>query len=175
MLFKRIILLCALACVIAASGCAGYKSYTREQWLEGTTRVYDNVTTDQVLLATEKIFVLADESDVTFAHRQNGIKISRFTAPFPAVVYFHWDIQCEPVDNGVKVTVIDLSASGQALLSYIEPNPLSGLSVIDLYFKRLEYLLGKSQQWYSCKDYEQAFPDHTSLEALCILADDERP
>lgn len=170
------LLLLLIFCGLTLSGCATkLPQYSRAQWLQGTSQTFQGVSVDQAIAATERVFLLADGSDSTFSHSQVGIKVTRWTAPFPSHIWYDWDIRCEPVEGGVKVTVLDLSTRVHAFAVPGGATPHQSLSVIDLYFKRLSYLLKQSNQWYSCTEYKNAFPNASSLDALCSLVKDSRP
>lgn len=148
--------------------------YTREEWMRGSTAVFPGVSRERFLAAVEKLFRLADRDDVRFIRSPEGMKATRWVLSFPSNVYYVWDIACTETDAGVTADV-GISVTDYKFGTVSAPRQEHSLSVIDLFFGRVAYLLGQEKTWKSCADYEAAHPGASSLDALCSSADDERP
>lgn len=172
---KILSLVALLSCLCIFSGCAKQSPrVSHDEWLRLSSRTY-NAPSKEVYAAIENIFDLADGEDVTITHRQDGLEAVRWTAPFPVHVWFHWHINIKEQDkDATKVFVtIDTTAHGFGVPA--GKTPYQSFDVVNLFFKRLDYLLGESKTWVSCKQYEKLNPDSSTLEALCLLAKDEYP
>lgn len=156
-------------------GCAAPQKYiSRAEWLELTTREYKSVSPEQVFSAVEKLFRLADKRDTEFTYSPNTITALRFTAPFPVLIWYHWSVSAVTTEVGTKVN-ISITTSSEGFATLTRRKPYQSIDVIHLFYSRLDYLLGKSDKWVTCKEYPINHPEHTTLEALCALADDLSP
>jgi len=140
--------------------------YTREEYLAMSTRIYEH-SEDEVLSAAQKVFEIPNRGrGYKFVHQPHGLKAVRYSYQFLVNVWYHWNISCTPEKNGTKVHVYIESSSG----GYTDVSgdlPHQSPSVLDLFFKRLDYVLGKSDKWISCHEYAALHPDHSQLIALC--------
>lgn len=135
---------------------------------------FTNVSADKVLNAAEQIFKLADDRDFQFSHNNNSLKAVRWAAPFPIHIWYHWNIEAESQERDTKVNVtISTSAFGFGVPGGMTPH--DSPDVINLFYSRLGYLLGRNSVWHSCDEYESNNPQASTLEALCLLAEDVRP
>lgn len=169
---RKIICIVVLASLFG--GCATQQpQMSREEWQKIRNRKYD-VSQERVLSAAENVFKMADPSDVRFTYSDNSLKAVRWAAPFPINIWYHWDIVTKKNDSGTDVTVsITSTSAGLGVPGGMFPADSS--DAIKLFYSRLDYLLGKSVEWKSCDDYELANPGATTLEALCLCADDLPP
>ena len=142
---------------------------TRAEALLISTRVYAGKTPEKVFDAISKLFVLADQSKdlvIKYPDRHTMI-VDRTGSTFPLSLKFHWTFRVSPTSAGAEITTSGLTAGGNSLLS--SPD------VIDLFYTRLDYLLGVTPTWYSCSEFEDYKIDHSNLDALCFRAVDSRP
>ncbi|MBW1722535.1 MAG: hypothetical protein JRJ78_10760 [Deltaproteobacteria bacterium] len=169
---KTLLIICY---ILLLAGCATTQRHlSREEWMQVRNRHYANISPEQVLKAAEKLFILADNKDFKFSYNNNSLKAVRWASPFPVNIWYHWDIVAVPSGNGTDVNVsISTTAAGFGVPGGMTPH--DSPDVINLFYSRLDYLLGKSTVWLSCNDYKKKNPRSSTLEALCLLAEDSSP
>lgn len=165
-----------LLIVIILTGCATQKTLTREEALNlrneqiaATTRIYQDVTHEDVLIAVDKLWRLADGSDFQITHTENAIMATRhwlFYFVIGAVFGVdNWYVLAEQNESDVKVSVrVNTSAAPLApvpvagttntafsvtTLPPIE-STVQGGALYAIFYARLDYLLGKSTEWWDC-------------------------
>lgn len=164
---KRGMFLLAVAFVI--QGCAvETPTMTREEWLAVSSRTYENVTKDEALAATETILDLADGDDFNISHSQDGLYASRNW-----VVYLliggasgtdYWKVDAIEVAEGVRVSlqvntqaqaIVPMATTGgdwTATTTGLAGSPVNGTAIYDVFWSRMDYLLGKSEEWMDCEE-----------------------
>lgn len=157
---------CILLFLIATlAGCATKRQMTREEYLETTTRIYDK-TPDEILNASEKVLRLIDGDDFSIAHTQNGLVATRNWVVYLVLAASNgsdiWVINTEPTKDGKTRVTTSISTSmggtiapmgGQiATAPGMSGMPAYGNASYDLFFKRLEYLLGLRAEWITCSE-----------------------
>ena len=171
-MLKNTFLIIVLSLLIA--GCTAPKQLSRKEWLEVTTRHYTDVTTEDVLLAAEKLFRLADGDDFKFYHTKDSLSATRNWVAYMVIAAAggtdYWKIQVASIPNGVTVT-IQVNTSAWALIP-MSPNasPVQGTAIYDVFWARLEYLLGKRTEWMSCKEANKRISEKLTYgdnSALC--------
>lgn len=173
MAIGKLLLLVCLTSIFA--GCATpQKQLAREEWLQIRNQRFANIPADKVLNAAEQIFKLSDNNDFRFSYNNNSLTAVRWAAPFPVHVWYHWNIETEQQESDTKVNVsISTTAFGFGVPDGMTPH--DSPDVINLFYSRLGYLLGENGVWYSCEEYKSSNPQASTLEALCLLAEDSRP
>ncbi|ARP86303.1 hypothetical protein [Bordetella genomosp. 9] len=178
----RLIFVAVLAIVL--SGCASkHPPLSREEFLKVSQRVYDGKTPEQVFAAAEKLFRLADGNDFTYTYSQDGMTAQRqwsfyfvLAAGFGADT---WTIKTSQDGVATKVSVDVSTTSSQALGPTLVGN-YSGTSLYDLFWSRLDYLLGQSNHWMTCEESNQRIKDGVvwgSNDPLCdsVTVNDDVP
>ncbi len=188
-----------LACVITA-GCA-QKVLTpqeieaeRNRQIQMITRYYPDKTAQEVLLAADRVFRLADD-DYTVSHSPTGLQAQRKWMLFLLISVSTgtdaWTVTTEPLpEGGVKVMAMHSSssastsvlmtptttggASASALTTPAIQNMTTKPAIYELFFARLEHLLGKRKDWPTCKEAKKLFTDGL-LEPFCMVANDRTP
>lgn len=193
----------AMVAAMAAlgAGCAKQKLLTpeeiaaeRERQLNMIARTYNGVTPQDALLAADRVFRLADE-DYTVSHNPTGLQAQRnwliYAVLAVAAGTDTWNVITEVLPSGeTKVTAMH---SGQGASMFGGPVATSGggtsatgittpgmqnmttrPAIYQLFFARLDYLLGKSNEWITCKDAGKLFKDG-SLDPFCTVANDRTP
>lgn len=191
-MFKKISGYALLVCVcIFTVGCATQKKMTREEYLKMTNRTYEDVSEDNLLKAAEKLFYLSDGDDFTFHHAPKGL-----TAIRPWSIYLIlaatngtdvWTVQVNEQINTKKinVSVYGSTAIGGSIMPMVGAGgggsvigvpgagggiPMSGTAIYELFWSRLDYLLGKTQKWKTCDEIEeeiQAGKLWGNIESFC--------
>lgn len=198
-MMKRIFFVLLLACVLV-SGCT-QKVLTpqeieaeRNRQIRMVTRYYPDKTAQEVLLAADRVFRLADD-DYTISHSPTGLQAQRNWMLFLLISASRgtdtWTVTTEPIpEGGVKVIAMhsDSSAATSVLMT---PTTTGGASVsalttpaiqnmttkpavYELFFARLEHFLGKRKDWPTCKEAKKLFTDGL-LDPLCLMANDRTP
>ena len=104
------------------------------------TRDYPGITTQQVLNASEKIFQLADGSDMNITRSSSVLKVKR---SHKSLVYKssweRWRVETQEEDGSTIVTVFaEFDKEGVKLYP-------RGVGAYHLFFARLDYMLGASK------------------------------
>ncbi len=174
------------AILIVLAGCATQRQMTRDEYLQTTQRIYQGASPEEVFSAAEKLFVLADGDDFRFFHDDNSITASRtwlvYLVLAAAVGTDTWHVRAMPIDGGVKVSAALTTTSGSVL-----PMPttggdmtaggmpsmggnVSGTAIYDVFWARMDYLMGKSDTWMTCDDANERMRSGATWgtnEALC--------
>ena len=161
--------LIALGAVLLTSGCATkHPPMTRAEYLAMTSRSYEGVTPAEVFAATEQLFLLADPDDVQFTHGPDEIRVTR-----PWTVYLvlsaargtdYWRIQATAeggtttvfaaANQESNVIVAAPTAQGDVYAGTVPMGgaPIAGTAIYDVFWDRLDYLLGKRAAWTTCAE-----------------------
>jgi hypothetical protein len=161
------------ALVAFLAGCAPAPPQpTREEYLAHTTREFKGIDKEKALAAAERVLRLADADDFQIAHTQDG-----FVATRPWLVYLVlaaangtdvWQVTTQPLPNGVRMAV-QVSTAANAITGFSQQvsggaggsvatpitipgnaMPAQGFAVYDVFWARLEYVLGLRQTWMTC-------------------------
>lgn len=151
---------------VLLAGCATPPPLTREEYLATVSRTYADVTPDQIFSATEKLMRLADGDDFQITHHAEGLRATRNWLAYAVIAMAngtdYWDVKATSSNAGTKVEVqVSTQSAGTSVvaggrgtyapLTTVSPgNPVMGTAIYDLFFARLEFLLGKRADWMSC-------------------------
>lgn len=162
----------------------------RDRQLNMISRVYDNVTPQEVLVAADRVFRLADD-DYNISHLPTGLQAQRnwmiYLVLAVAAGTDNWTITAEQLpDNNVKVmamhsnhasSVFGGPTGGGGATAMTAPgmqNMTTRPAIYQLFFTRLDYFLGKTKTWITCKEAGKLFTDG-SLDPFCTVANDRTP
>jgi hypothetical protein len=153
---------------IALAGCATVPQMTREEALAVTSRVYPGITVTQSLEAAERVLQLADGADFSFAHQPNGfVGMRRWLTYFVLGAVHgtdHWQVTAEQVGPDVRLRVFVSTSSQDITPMAVTPavwvpmtmpanaKMVAGTAIYDVFFARVDYLLGIRPAWMSCKE-----------------------
>ena len=170
---------------------------TRQEYLALVSRTYDGASAEEVLAATEKLFRLADPGDVKFQHFDNGFRVHR-----PWSIYLVlaasmgtdvWDVRVASTQGGTSITVhlsriagsivgAPMTTSGGHTYTQTATTPATGgipvssTAIYDLFWARLDYLLGHRADWMTCQKVNARVKEgfvYGSTEALCSVTTDD--
>jgi len=179
-------LLCIAALVVA--GCATNAPLTRQEALQATTRTYAGVTQEQVIGAAERVLRLADGDDFAFAHRPDGFLASRGWSVYlvlgASVGADTWVLSTSTRPDGAVFASVEVGTSAAAVtpMATTTPGtwtaaalpagatPVQGRAVYDLFWSRVDYLLGLRETWPTCKESDAAVSSGKTRgfnDALC--------
>lgn len=157
----------ASICLLA--GCAMQQpKMTRDQYLQTTQRTYQGKSPDDIFRAAEKLFTLADGDDFTLHYTDDSMTATRPWAIFlvisAAMGTDTWHIKTKEEAGTTKVSALvstnfgtitpvptsggDWSASGLPSGG----NLIAGTAIYDIFWARMDYLLGVSDRWMSCEE-----------------------
>ena len=165
----------------------------RDRQLRMVTRVYEGKSSEEILRAADRVFRLADD-DYNVSHTQNSVHAQRnwmiYLVLALAMGTDSWTISTEPVENGIKVTAMHSAQSSSVTGA---PTPTSGggmgvtaltspgmqsmtttPAIYQLFFSRLDHLLGVKPGWLTCKDAKRQFTEG-DLGPFCTVASDRTP
>jgi len=196
-------LLLILFCIVfvSVSACAKYSRYdvqllTREEALKATderiaatTRIFENVKGENVLIAVDKIFRLCDGSDFKLNHTKSAVTGSRRWSIYLVLnAVFgvdNWIVTADQIDDNVKVTVLVNSSAttiGVPLVGDAVPDinsTIPGNALYAVFFNRLGYLLGKSTEWWDCETAKKKIKElglNGEIASLChFTVKDDKP
>ena len=186
---------------IILTGCAEQKIMTpeeiaaeRSRQLEMITRCYPDKKTNEILVAADNVFRLADD-DYKISHAPTSLSAQRnwilylvITAAFGTDT---WTVTTEPLPNGGTKVMVTHSGQGSSMFAGPVANPSGGTGVsavttpslqnittspaiYDLFYARLDYFLEKRSDWIDCKQAKEIFTDGF-LDPLCTVATDRTP
>ena len=189
-------LLLMLFCTVFVSACANAPVLTREESLKArdekiaaTTRIYENVKAEDVLIAADKIFRLCDGSDFQISHTENAVTGSRQWSIYLVLnAVFgvdNWIVTADQIDDNVKVTLFVCTAGAPMLVPLMGAttpdinSTIPGNALYAVFFNRLDYLLGRSTEWWDCETAEKKIKElglHGVIDPLCsITTNDDKP
>lgn len=168
---KKIIIGFFLVLVMGLLGCAAsHPPLSRAEWVTLTTRHYDGVSVDQALNAAEKLFRLADGDDFQISYDDDSLyayrKWSVYLVLAATMGTDSWLVRARPDGDGVIVTIHVSSQSGSILpvptaqgdtavtsTPTMAGPPIEGTALYNLFWARLDYLLGKANRWTDCSEF----------------------
>ena len=186
-----------LAVVLIAGCVAPPPELTRQEYLALVNRTYESADGEEVLAAAEMLFRLADPDDVKFQHFDNGFRMYR---PWSIYVVLAvsigtdiWDVRVAPVEGGVTVTVhlsgtantvtgapVTTSSGATSVTALTIPAaggiPVNSTAIYDLFWARLDYLLGRRTDWMTCQEANarvKAGLTYGPTDSLCSVTTDD--
>ena len=186
------LLITTLLAILLTACVAPQRKMTRSEWIDITSREYQNKTQEEVIQAAEKLFTLADGDDFQFSHTQNGMLAHRrwflYLVIAAADGVDYWKLNTEKTEHGVKVT-IELTVAGNTTTaggmnsintSSILGMPVNGNAIYTIFWERMDYLMGKTDHWMTCDEINKKIKNKElfgGAEQLCLSAtvDDKHP
>lgn len=152
----------------------------RAQQITSMSREYVGKSPKDILLAADRVFRLAD-SDYSCVHSENGLFAKRQVIMYyiftSAVGDNTWELSIKNDGNKSRVSAVSnyniTTTPGGA-----HSDTVLNRELYDLFFSRLDYLLGTSGEWVSCAQAKQRFclgSPTCVFDNLCVNADDKRP
>ena len=180
--------------VLSYTGCQRQEPLTRQQWLSTTTRIYENISKEDAIAAAQKVLVLADGRDTTFFHSDDGFVASRKWLIYAVLAMAHgidnWKIQVTEANGSSKI-VVSASRQANAVTPMATSNggwttnssgmpgqPINGNALYDMFFARMDFILGKTKEWRTREDQARRVKDKIvwgMTEPLTLVVDDNLP
>lgn len=168
---KHIFTAAAIGTALLITGCASAPTMDRNEFLTSTSRTYDGVTEEQFFAAAKRLFELSDPSDVKFAYPGPHAMIVQHNWSIFLILAFTkgqdvWRISTEPTANGLNARVYvsqtrgggygGLTGGGGAYGSAVSApaNAVATPAVYELFWLRMDYLLGKKTRWANCIQWQ---------------------
>lgn len=168
-------------------GCATpHPQLSREEWLSVTSRNYEGVTKEQVIGSAERLFRLADGDDFSIVHAEDGLYASRNWSAYVVIAAVtgtdYWQIKVTPDGNRIKASVqvntqsqevVPMATTNGAWTATTMPmagSPVMGTAIYDVFWARMDYLLGKRSDWMNCRVADERVKQKVTWgtnEALC--------
>ena len=183
-MYKQMIVFSIVARLIA--GCAAPRQLTRQEWIGTTTKIYQGVSQDQILLAAEELFRLADGKDFQFVHSEDELYATRNWLIYLVFAAGsgtdYWKVSTSEKGDYVKVaiqvntqmqTTTATATTGGYWTTTTTPMagfPVQGTAIYDVFWARMDYLLGKRRDWMDCGQADRRVAQDItwgSNEALC--------
>lgn len=169
--------------IIFLSACA-QKQMSREEWLAVTQRTYSNVKKEHLIAKAEEVLTLADGDDFILAHNQDGFTASRNWLLYIVIAASSgtdfWTFEVKPgsgdtINARVSVSynagnIVATGTSGGAITTPGSGSAVQGNAVYNIFWSRLDYLLGKTDQWMDCRLVSKKFKSKEYFgvdDALC--------
>ena len=163
-------------CSLLFASCVTQPVLSREEWLSMTNRTYEGVTKEQAISAAERLLRLADGNDFMIAHHDDGFSATRnwtvYLVLSGAAGTDSWSIRA--VENGNAETRISVNVSTQvAGMGAVATGPnsvapvtspamvgaVNGTAIYDVFWARMDYLLGRRKIWMTCTVANQRVSD----------------
>lgn len=153
---------CAAAWV---ASCAGLADIPATEWESARTHVLKDIDKKRVFAAAEKVFRLADGNDFKFSYSGDGetlVATQRyvFTIVISTIIGRNtWTVRLKQVGNDVHGRV-NMAHYDKTLGT----NPIErwqanggGAATYRTFWRRVDYVLGRSDKWPTCSELKSAF------------------
>jgi len=147
--------------------CASNRQLTREEFLAVGQKTFKDVDKEKLIKAAQEVLTLCDGTDFQFSHTPNGFVGSRrwliYMVLAAAMGTDFWYFNIEEKQNELKASLYVSTSSGNiggyyggnGASTITTPNqgfPIQGTAIYDIFWNRLDYMLGRTNQWMSCDD-----------------------
>lgn len=175
--------LAAAICLASLAACGAPPApWTRDQQAAATTRTYQSVSPSELLRAAENVARLTDPRGVRFEYREGGFRAHRPVFAYMVIAAatgeYYYDAQVRPVSGGAQIEVKVYNNLNGITASGVFPGSgafVESKGAYDLYFARIEHLIGRRPDWVSCKDAPKVLGvSNTEIEPLCFAATDRQ-
>ena len=154
-------LLVTLCLMLLVAGCANRPPMTRAEYLALTTREYSDITVDELYAAAEAMFEFSSPGGYQYAHSDAGMQ----AVETGLTASGSWTLSVTKVDRGVRLQVSFSGQGGAAFLPVVTTGGGMGFAAgpggmvapvgtasYDLFWARLDYMLGRRAAWMTCAD-----------------------
>jgi hypothetical protein len=164
----------AVLFVTTLSSCATPKQYTQAEWDKYSTRIYKDKTSEQIIDAATKLFTLSDPDDYGFNRFENSLEAIRKQYNLLRVSHDKWTLRTYQKEDGTKAII------GFIWMAGTNPSLQKDEGTYQLFWARMDYLLGLSRDWVTCDEYQDLVESKKMARAgigLCFgeLMDDNSP
>ena len=171
-----------LISLVVLSGCGTDITVNdRNEYLAEQTRIYKNEDRERMLRAAEAVVRASGPGQYEFEFGLNGFSArhSYFIYGVVASAYGRekWDFNIEPGTAGLRATATLSDAGdvhGGLSISRYEKIAV-GAPVYQLFWARVDYVLGRRPDWITCERAQIEKSAYGSLYGLCRSADEPVP
>lgn len=158
--------------LLSTAACATDRSLSPTEYENVVTRTYP-VEPVEALAKARQIFELNDRSDYTFSYTDE-YRLRAERKWFVYLVFWYadgldtWEVSALPVSGG---TAMRADARRDDMT-------VPGVAAYELFYARMDYLLGIGDQWVTCDDQYDRIADGVTwgrIGNLCELTDEETP
>ena len=193
---KKITLL-AVAVLLTQVACVTVPEYSRDEYLNLTTHEFPGKTAEEVIVAAEQVLRLADPKDVNFTYKPEDQGLIGYRSWFAYMVIaaaggtYSFDLTTKDTESGAKA-YLAISANSKSITpsgavgldggvglaadsSSTPTAPLNSfhMPTYQLFWSRMDYVLGLSPEWYTCDRFSSEVSKFT--HSMCEMASDELP
>ncbi len=182
----KIFISCCL--FIALTACASYKNQKNilSKVIENNSIIFNNTNKKDVQKALIQVFLLAkDDTFTTITANEDSVAVQIQQNPYWILgfsrIVTKFNFHFTENKNDVLMTVEQQTNSYINMFAFLSDyhGILETNSALnDLIIKRMNYLLGKSNVWYTCTDYKKLMNQQNineNIDALCWFASDISP
>lgn len=159
---------------------------TFNQIKEANTYTFKNTTKKDVQVALAKVFRLAkDDRTTNMSANEKSLHVKTLQNLYIIIGFGQiiTNLTFDLTENGqeVKVNILNKQKiyGNTLLIFYNYAEILSNNKALnDLIFKRTNYLLGKTNKWYTCDEYNKYAKENNIMgttEPICLFASDISP
>lgn len=172
-----------LALLVLAVSCASPRRMTTNERQALAQKEYSHLSREELIDAAKQVFVLMDKKDVEFQTTENGFVASRdwfmYRVVHASCGTDFWKFEVKE-ENGKLVASIRPSVRYGLVESEEKGALVQGSAIYDMFWSRLDYLVGQSNKWPTCEEAlkkSQSNQTWGSLEQICdsITLSDELP
>lgn len=176
-----------LALVVFQLSCVTQRKITREEWQKLGNREYQNIDKETLIKNAEKVLVLSDPKDFTFAYTRDGFVGKRNWMVYAVLSVVagtdNWGFEVKQEGNKLHATIspsrrvgsTTAYSSGGGVGAVTDPGAEAAIqdpATYLMFWDRLEYMLGLKDQWTDCNDgYEKVKRKETwgNMYMLCDM------
>ncbi len=147
--------------LLAIAGC-GKKTMLPDELSKLTTRVYPNHSTQDIHNASSDLFFLADDRAFLHTHTPDKFTAIRHHSLDIGLTFVEakdtWNIGTKKTSLGTLVTV-DTRSDESWINGKTKTQKPEGPATYEQFWNRLDYLLGQSKYWMTCRDLTNEYLD----------------
>lgn len=150
-----------IVCLLTA--CASNPKLSNDEYKALTNREYVGVTKKQVFKAAEELLRLSDGDDFKIVKLPGSLKATRRWDEFYGILwdygYDDWSVETQSLNDKITVSVriirhFQFSSNSPDRENFTVDPPtkrINGTAIYDLFWARMNYLLGKRLEWMTCE------------------------
>jgi hypothetical protein len=163
---------------LAISACSTIEQIeTREQWISGTTRVFYDRNSEQIIGAAEAVVKSINPRTTEFVHKNDGFYAKRPFAEYYIVAasggFIEFDVKVEKVNEKSHLTILIYKNDSAIMATGAMPsskNIIKSKISYDILFDWIDFSLGKSEKWKFCDHYKSEYsgPGDWNAPGVCF-------
>jgi hypothetical protein len=147
----------------------------RSDFLAEATRTYQGETTERVILAAQRVLEQSDPKGFEFRNTLNGFEGLRKYFIYAVIASQsgreRWDFTADRDPNGAVKAGLTVSDAGASQSGYNHTPydvQMASIPLYRLFWSRVEYVLGRNDNWQTCDEAELQFHD-TKINPVVAL------